>query len=96
MEVKTVTHEKKNTKETIYYIPDNSSDSKIKAGRTELLFWHREDGPAYIAVNSGTGLITCQYEGYYINNKEITKDEWERDYSWKLSLKGTPMGEIFK
>lgn len=59
MEVKSVTNEKKNTKEIIYYIPDNSSDSKIEAGRTESLCWHREDGPAYVVINSGTGLIPC-------------------------------------
>lgn len=53
---------------------------------------HREDGPARITYNKkGEAVLT----EYIIHGKYINYDEWQENYGWKVSLKGTPMGEIY-
>lgn len=55
-------------------------------------YWHREDGPAIIYYNKDGSI---KYESYYINDRRLSKEDWEDQYGWKSKLKGTPMGEIF-
>lgn len=54
---------------------------------------HREDGPALIIYNKDGSI---HYKKYYINGNQLSEEDWEKEYGWKLHLKGTPMGEIFK
>lgn len=54
---------------------------------------HREDGPAFA---SSLLFSSIEIEEYRINGKRLSKEEWEKDYGWKLRIKDTPMGEIFK
>ena len=35
------------------------------------------------------------YEGYWVNGRLLSKEEWEKEYGWKLQLKGTPMEKIY-
>ena len=56
-------------------------------------YYHREDGPAKIWYNSYNLIY---YEQYWVNDEELSKEEWEQEYGWKLHLKGTPMESIYK
>lgn len=83
------------------------------------LYWHREDGPAFIRYNKNGSIRyeeywinsklhredgpanirynpdgSIEYNYYYINNKIISKEQYKKEYGWKLRLKNTPMGEI--
>lgn len=53
---------------------------------------HRENGPAYSQYDHDGKVF---YEQYYIDGEQISKEEWYEKYGWKLSLKDTPMGEIY-
>lgn len=55
-------------------------------------YYHREDGPAIIDYNKDNSIYGQEY---WINDEELSKERWEKEYGWKLQLKGTPMGEIF-
>lgn len=53
---------------------------------------HREDGPAYTEYSNKDEVL---YIAYYIDGNQISKEEWYEKYGWKLTLKNTPMSEIF-
>lgn len=56
------------------------------------LCWHNEEGPARITYDTH-GRVTIAL--YYINDIQITEEQWKKEYGWKLLLKGSPMGEIY-
>lgn len=73
------------------YIHYNEKNSIIYEG-----YWingrrHRKDGPAIIRY-ADNGII--EEVEYYIDGHHLTEEEF-KDFLFKKSLKGTPMGEIF-
>ena len=106
-------------KRTINY--DDGSYREIYHKKGDKDYWHKVDGPAYIAYNpdgsiqyeeywinnqrhrvdgpacidyNPDGSIRC--EEYWINGEELYKEEWYKEFGWKLKLKGTPMEAIYK
>lgn len=48
--------------------------------------WHREDGPARIWYSEDG---TIYRKEFWLNNKELTENEWLRETKFKRRLKGT-------
>lgn len=78
---KEITKYKNGTWSVTYYKKDNP------------LCWHNEDGPARITYDTKNRVTSALY---YINDIQLTEEQWYKEYGWKLQLKGTPMGDLYK
>lgn len=68
------------------------------------------DGGVYLEFRDEYGCLNNKYKPsiiitnsdgevknrYFINGKELSYEEWYKEYGWKLQLKGTPMGDLYK
>jgi antitoxin component YwqK of YwqJK toxin-antitoxin module len=64
-----------------YYYSNGSVASRVYYFNNK---WHKEDGPAYVSYDRNGDIV---YKEYWLNDKELTEEEWFNQLSIENKLR---------